>query len=116
MVLFLFRCFASNALEPVVPHKRRLDEIDQWLAYQENIDQSLPHFNPVLRLHQSRYDTREGCMPRKEIQKSDKIPRTVYLTAKTSQRLDQAAAEEGMSYSIYIELALKDRFKKDGIK
>jgi hypothetical protein len=54
-------------------------------------------------------------MPKKEIQKN-KIPRTVYLTEKTSRRLSKAAAEEGVSNSIYIELALKDRFKKNGIE
>ncbi len=59
-----------------------------------------------------------NCMPKKDAQKSapSKTPRTVYLTAETSRRLDKAAAAEGLSNSIYIELALKDRFKKDGIK
>jgi hypothetical protein len=56
-------------------------------------------------------------MPKKGAQKDApaKIPRTVYLTAETSRRLDKAAAAEGLSNSIYIELTLKDRFKKDGI-
>jgi hypothetical protein len=30
--------------------------------------------------------------------------------------LDKAAAAEGVSNSIYIELTLKDRFRKEGIK
>lgn len=47
---------------------------------------------------------------------SDKIPRTVYLSTDTSQRLDKAAAAEGMSNSVYIEQTLKARFKKDGIE
>jgi hypothetical protein len=57
-------------------------------------------------------------MPKKDAQKNApaKIPRTVYLTAETSRRLDKAATAEGVSNSIYIELTLKDRFKKDGIK
>ena len=62
-------------------------------------------------------DTLNG-MPKKDAPKTalSKIPRTVYLTAETSRRLDKAAIAEGVSNSIYIELALKDRFKKDGIK
>jgi hypothetical protein len=57
-------------------------------------------------------------MPKKDAEKNvpSKIPRTVYLTAETSRRLDKAAAAEGVSNSIYIELTLKDRFKKEGIK
>jgi hypothetical protein len=45
-------------------------------------------------------------MPKKDAQKNApaKIPRTVYLTAETSRRLDKAAAAEGVSNSIYIEL------------
>ena len=58
------------------------------------------------------------CMPKKDAQKNApaKIPRTVYLTAETSRRLDKAATAEGVSNSIYIELTLKDRFRKDGVK
>ena len=76
------------------------------------------YYDTVLALNVIRFlDTLE-CMPRKDAQKNApaKIPRTVYLTAETSRRLDKAAAAEGVSNSIYIELTLKDRFKKDGIK
>ena len=51
--------------------------------------------------------------PKERKPKSNKIPRTVYLTAETSRLLDQAAASLGVSNSIYIEFALKNQFKKD---
>jgi hypothetical protein len=54
-------------------------------------------------------------MPKKDAP-GNKIPRTVYLTPKTSRALDKAAAAEGMSNSIYVEMALKNQFKKDGIR
>jgi len=76
------------------------------------------YYDTVLVLNAVRFLDRLKCMHKKDAQKiaPPKIPRTVYLTAETSRRLDQAAATEGVSNSIYIELTLKDRFKKDGIK
>jgi hypothetical protein len=38
------------------------------------------------------------------------------LTPETVRKLAAAAKEYGMSETAYTELALKDRFKKDGIK
>ena len=76
------------------------------------------YYDTILALNAMRFLDTLKCMPKKDAQKNApaKIPRTVYLTAETSRRLDKAAAAEGVSKSIYIELTLKDRFKKDGIK
>ena len=38
------------------------------------------------------------------------------LTPETVRRLKEATAQEGVSETVYVELALKDRFKRDGIK
>jgi len=75
-------------------------------------------YDTVLTLNDIRSFDMLNCMPKKDAQKNApaKIPRTVYLTAETSRRLDKAAAAEGVSNSIYIELTLKDRFRKEGIK
>ena len=76
------------------------------------------YYDTILALNAIRLLDTLKCMPKKDAQRNApaKIPRTVYLTAETSRRLDKAAVAEGVSNSIYIELTLKDRFKKDGIK
>jgi hypothetical protein len=45
-----------------------------------------------------------------------KRPKNLRFTAETLRKLKQASAEQGVSETVYVELALKDRFKKDGIK
>jgi predicted HicB family RNase H-like nuclease len=59
-------------------------------------------------------DTLRGVPKKKP--RTDKIPRTVYLSPKISRRLNVAAKAEGMSNSIYIEQTLRARFEKNGIK
>jgi hypothetical protein len=45
-----------------------------------------------------------------------KRPKNLRFTPETLRKLKQASAEQGVSETVYVELALKDRFKKDGIK
>jgi TraY domain len=47
---------------------------------------------------------------------SNKQPQNFRFTAETIRKLEEAARDYGMSKTAYAELALKDRFKKDGIK
>ena len=47
---------------------------------------------------------------------SNKQPQNFRFTTETIRKLEIAAREYGMSKTAYTELALKDRFKKDGIK
>jgi predicted DNA-binding protein len=54
--------------------------------------------------------------PKRGRPKSDKKTFSVRLSAETQEKLDKAIAETSRGFSDYIELALKDRFKKDGIK
>ena len=56
--------------------------------------------------------------PSSESSESDpvKTPQNFRLTPETVRKLEVAAREYGMSKTVYVELALKDRFKKDGIK
>jgi predicted HicB family RNase H-like nuclease len=54
-------------------------------------------------------EKRRGSNPNKK-------PMTFRFTPETVRKLDAAAIQEGMSMTSYVELALKDRFKKDGIK
>jgi len=44
-----------------------------------------------------------------------KTPQNFRFTIETIRKLGVAAREYGMSKTAYTELALKDRFKKDGI-
>jgi hypothetical protein len=45
-----------------------------------------------------------------------KRPQHFRFTPDTVRKLEAAAREYGMSKTAYTELALKDRFKKDGIE
>jgi hypothetical protein len=45
----------------------------------------------------------------------DKKAKHFRFTPETIRKLSEAAAKEGVSETVYVELALKDRFKKDGI-
>jgi hypothetical protein len=45
-----------------------------------------------------------------------KTPKLLRFTADTVRRLQAASEMTGMSEAVYAEIALKDRFKKDGIK
>jgi hypothetical protein len=57
-------------------------------------------------------------MPKKDQQDAgpNKIPRTIYLTKETAQRLEKAADAEGVSNSVYVEQTLRARFKKEGVQ
>ena len=44
-----------------------------------------------------------------------KTPKLLRLTHDTVRRLAAAAAKAGMSEAVYTEVALKERFEKDGI-
>jgi hypothetical protein len=46
----------------------------------------------------------------------NKKPQNFRFTPETVRKLEKAAREYGMSKTAYTELALKERFKKDGIK
>ena len=45
----------------------------------------------------------------------NKLPQNFRLTKETIRKLEKAALEYGMSKTVYVELALKDRFRKDAI-
>jgi hypothetical protein len=45
-----------------------------------------------------------------------KTPQNFRFTPETVRKLEEAARDYEMSKTAYTELALKDRFKKDGIK
>jgi len=45
----------------------------------------------------------------------NKKPQNFRFTSETIRKLRKAAREYGMSKTAYTELALKERFKKDGI-
>ena len=57
-------------------------------------------------------------MPKKDRQEAEfnKVPRTIYLTRETAQRLEKAADAEGVSNSVYVEQTLRARFKKEGVQ
>jgi hypothetical protein len=57
-------------------------------------------------------------MPKRDNKRTEpyKVPKTVYLLRDTVRRLEKAAKDEGVSYSVYIERALKERLKKEGIE
>jgi hypothetical protein len=44
-----------------------------------------------------------------------KKPMTFRFTPETIRKLGAAAVQEGMSMTVYVELALKAQFRKDGI-
>jgi hypothetical protein len=54
--------------------------------------------------------------PKRGRPKLDKETFSVRLGVETKKKLDKAIEETSRGFSDYIELALKDRFKKDGIK
>jgi hypothetical protein len=45
----------------------------------------------------------------------NKRPKTFRFTPETIDKLKKATIKNGVSETVYVELALKDRFKKDGI-
>jgi hypothetical protein len=45
----------------------------------------------------------------------DKKPKNMRLTPETIRKLKEASRRQGVSEAVYVELALKDRFRKDGI-
>jgi hypothetical protein len=53
---------------------------------------------------------------RSEDQTPSKAPLLLRFTLETIRRIEVAAKAAGMSKSVYAELALKDRFKKDRIE
>jgi predicted DNA-binding protein len=54
--------------------------------------------------------------PKRGRPKLDKETFSVRLSAETKGKLDKAMEQTSRGFSDYIELALKDRFKKDGIE
>jgi predicted HicB family RNase H-like nuclease len=44
-----------------------------------------------------------------------KRPKNLRFTPETLRKLAAAASREGVSETVYVELALKDRFRKDGL-
>ena len=46
----------------------------------------------------------------------NKKTKTLRFTPETFRMLREASLKQGVSETVYVELALKDRFKKDGIK
>lgn len=59
-------------------------------------------------------DEKKAAAPRSYGQ--NKRPKNLRFTPETLRKLKQAALRDGVSETVYVELALKDRFKKDGIK
>jgi hypothetical protein len=63
-------------------------------------------------------------MARQKKQQSDgtrlygqnKQPKNLRFTPETIRKLKQASAQEGVSETVYVELALKAQFKKDQIE
>jgi hypothetical protein len=47
--------------------------------------------------------------------KTPKKPMTFRLTPETVRKLGAAAVQEGTSMTVYVELALKAQFRKNGI-
>jgi hypothetical protein len=45
-----------------------------------------------------------------------KTPKQIHLPLEVARQLERAAKATDISQSIYVMLALKDRFKKDGIQ
>jgi hypothetical protein len=46
----------------------------------------------------------------------NKKPKTLRFTPDTLRKLREASRREGVTETVYVELALKAQFKKDGIK
>jgi hypothetical protein len=44
-----------------------------------------------------------------------KKAKNLRFTPETLRKLKEASSREGVSETVYVELALKDRFRKDGI-
>ena len=55
------------------------------------------------------------CAKDKKLQNDEKHP-VRFETPDTVRRLKDAAEKAGMSETVYVELPLKDRLKKDGIQ
>jgi hypothetical protein len=53
------------------------------------------------------------CMAKEK--KTPKRPMTFRFTPETVRKLGTAAVQEGMSMTVYVELALKAQFRKNGI-
>jgi hypothetical protein len=59
-------------------------------------------------------DKKKAASPRSYGQ--NKRPKNLRFTPETLRKLKEAALQNGVSETVYVELALKDRFKKDRIK
>jgi hypothetical protein len=46
----------------------------------------------------------------------NKKPKTLRFTPETIRKLRIAASQQGVSETVYVELALRDRFRKDSIQ
>jgi predicted DNA-binding protein len=47
--------------------------------------------------------------------KMNKVPKTFRVPPETARRLERASKADGVSQSVYVDQALKAKFKKDGI-
>jgi ribosomal protein L20A (L18A) len=45
----------------------------------------------------------------------NKKPKTLRFTPETFRKLREASRRQGVSETVYVELALRDKFRKDGI-
>jgi hypothetical protein len=51
-----------------------------------------------------------------ESRAQNKEPQNFRLTPETIRKLEEASRQYGMSKTVYVEMALKAQFKKDGIQ
>ena len=63
---------------------------------------------PVFSLFMTKEKKTRRSLPKK--------PMTFRLTPETGRKLGAAADQAGMSMTVYVELALKAQFRKDGIE
>jgi hypothetical protein len=72
-------------------------------------------FMPDLSISQLGMPKERKIAPPDDAADPNKLPQNFRLTKETIRKLEKAALEYGMGKTVYVELALKDRFRKDAI-
>ena len=85
------------------------------LHFARNLYIKALYFMPDLSISQLGMPKERKIAPPGDAADPNKLPQNFRLTKETIRKLEKAALEYGMSKTVYVELALKDRFRKDAI-
>jgi hypothetical protein len=61
-------------------------------------------------------EEKTGSRQQRDLSRSTKKAKTIWLSPDVVRRLKKASEAEGMSQSIYVEQTLRARFKKEGME